>query len=328
MSKISVVIPVYNVKPYLERCVQSVLRQTYKSIEIILVDDGSTDGSGELSDQIASQDTRIHVIHQNNKGLSGARNTGLYYATGEFVVFLDSDDEWLLPEGLELLFRESSPKCDLIVFKRVDIWNNHREYCTDYNLKVISTLPDAQAIFKYLVNTRMFQMSACFLITRRKVLIDYNIIFPEGLVSEDISWSLHLWQCVHTVTFHNLSFYGYYHREESITTTTSIRSYQSIDRIFAHWKNICQDECVNKYSILSFLANIWVSLGYQIHLLQSADRLEAINILNKNKDLLRHATTSKTRITAILVKTIGFRGTITLLNLYWQSKTVINGNKV
>ena len=80
--KVSVVIPVYNVKPYLERCVNSVLRQTYKDLEIILVDDGSTDGSGELCNDMATRDQRICVIHQENQGLSGARNTGIQQATG------------------------------------------------------------------------------------------------------------------------------------------------------------------------------------------------------------------------------------------------------
>ena len=91
--KVSVVIPVYNVRLYLERCVQSVLRQTYKDLEIILVDDGSKDDSGKLCDQLALSDQRIRVIHQENQGLSGARNTGIRQATGEYIIFLDSDDE-------------------------------------------------------------------------------------------------------------------------------------------------------------------------------------------------------------------------------------------
>ena len=93
--KVSVVIPVYNVKPYLERCVQSVLRQTFKDLEIIMVDDGSTDGSGELAESLKDWSPCIRVVHQENQGLSGARNTGIRHATGEYVVFLDSDDEWL-----------------------------------------------------------------------------------------------------------------------------------------------------------------------------------------------------------------------------------------
>lgn len=89
---ISIVIPIYNVEPYLRRCVDSVLAQTYTDLEIILVDDGSPDGCGAICDEYAAKDTRIKVIHQKNRGLSGARNAGLELATGEYVAFLDSDD--------------------------------------------------------------------------------------------------------------------------------------------------------------------------------------------------------------------------------------------
>lgn len=89
---ISVVLPVYNVKPYLEKCVNSVCRQTYKELEIILVDDGSTDGSGELCDKLKEKDTRIVVIHKENGGLSDARNAGTMQANGEYISYIDSDD--------------------------------------------------------------------------------------------------------------------------------------------------------------------------------------------------------------------------------------------
>ncbi len=91
-QKISVIIPVYNVEKYLDKCVQSVINQTYKSLEIILVDDGSTDKSGVLCDEYAKKDERIKVIHKSNGGLSSARNKGLDIASGEYIFFLDSDD--------------------------------------------------------------------------------------------------------------------------------------------------------------------------------------------------------------------------------------------
>lgn len=91
---ISVIVPVYNVKPYLEEAIESVIGQSYKDLEIILVDDGSTDGSGEICDIYAQKDSRIKVIHQENKGLSAARNTGLDICSGEYIAFLDSDDAY------------------------------------------------------------------------------------------------------------------------------------------------------------------------------------------------------------------------------------------
>ena len=90
----TIVIPVFNVIEYLSQCVQSVLSQEFYNYEIILVDDGSTDGSGERCDELARHDNRIRVIHQENQGLSAARNTGICAAGGKYVIFLDSDDYW------------------------------------------------------------------------------------------------------------------------------------------------------------------------------------------------------------------------------------------
>lgn len=327
--KVSVVIPVYNVKPYLERCIQSVLAQTFKNMEIILVDDGSTDGSGELADELSTLDSRIRVIHQKNRGLSAARNYGLSASSGEYVVFLDSDDEWLIPDGIETMLKNCPPKCDLIVFKRVDFWRkDRREDSEDYDIKTIEKQPDGAAVFTYLIRTQQFQVSACFLMSRRDLLIDNGIFFPVGYADEDVSWNLHLWQFVKTVSFYNLPFYGYYHRTDSLTTTTSIPIFQSNDRIFTKWKKLCLDECINSTSILSFLANIWVSLGYRVHMLKNSEKLEAIRTLKRHRDVLRYATSPKTRRTTLLVKSIGVRRTVDVLGIYWRLRTVIKGNVV
>ena len=325
--RLSVIIPVYNVKPYLERCVQSVLRQTFKDMEIILVDDGSTDGSGELADELATLDFRIRIIHQENHGLSVARNMGLQAASGEYVVFLDSDDEWLSPNGIDMMLRESEPGCDLIVFKRVDFWKQGRRVdSTDYNLKAISNLSGGSAVFDYLVRTQQFQVSACFLMVRRDILIDNEIFFPVGYADEDVSWNLRLWQFVQTVSFYNLPFYGYYHRTDSLTTTNPTHIFRSNDRILTNWEKSCENGCVNNTSILAFLANIWVSLGYRIHMLNNSEKSEAISILERHKDLLQYATTPKTRRTALMVKMIGVRLSSQILGFYWSLRTIFTGN--
>ena len=92
MQKITVIMPVYNVENYLAEAIESVINQTYKNLEIILIDDGSTDKSGNICDEYEKIDSRIKVIHQENKGLSGARNAGIEVATGNYIMFIDSDD--------------------------------------------------------------------------------------------------------------------------------------------------------------------------------------------------------------------------------------------
>lgn len=103
MKKISVIVPIYNVEKYLARCVRSICNQTYRNLEIILVDDGSPDNSGAMCDQFAEMDSRIRVVHKKNGGLSDARNAGIEVATGDYIAFLDSDD-WVDPTWLEVLF--------------------------------------------------------------------------------------------------------------------------------------------------------------------------------------------------------------------------------
>ncbi len=322
--KISVIIPVYNSKPYLERCVKSVLNQTYKDIEIILVDDGSTDGSGELCDELASCHSLITSVHQENQGLSGARNTGIRHARGEYIAFLDSDDEWLLDDGLEKILQERKPNDDLIVFKNVHIWNGNKRVPTnDYDLDRMAALPDAESIFSHLVTTQQFRMSACFLLVRRQLLIDHDIVFPEGFISEDVFWSLHLWQCVKTVTLLNLNFYGYYHRSNSITTSPSLRVYESYDKIFTYWKQQCNNGCSNAAPIRIYLADMWASRGYAYYLLKSSERPIAYDILRRHADLLRYAATPKARRAAKMAGVLGTRITVAVLGCYWLLRNKI-----
>ncbi len=91
-DKISIIVPVYNVEKYLKECIESILSQTYKNIEIILIDDGSTDNSGKICDEYLKKDSRVKVIHKENGGLSDARNTGIEIASGKYIGFVDSDD--------------------------------------------------------------------------------------------------------------------------------------------------------------------------------------------------------------------------------------------
>lgn len=105
--KVSVIVPIYNVEKYIGKCILSIIEQTYKNIEIILVDDGSLDDSGNIADEYATRDNRIKVIHKANAGVSAARNSGLDAATGDFVCFSDGDD-YVMPNYVEHLLNNSS----------------------------------------------------------------------------------------------------------------------------------------------------------------------------------------------------------------------------
>ena len=103
MEKISIIVPVYNIEEYIEKCVKSITKQTYKNLEIILVDDGSTDSAGKICDKLAEKDERIKVIHKKNGGLSSARNAGMKKATGDYICFIDGDD-YISKDYCELMY--------------------------------------------------------------------------------------------------------------------------------------------------------------------------------------------------------------------------------
>lgn len=122
---VSVIVPVYNCKDYLERCIKSILTQSYQHIQLILVDDGSTDGSGEICDYYASQDSRVQVIHQVNSGVSAARNRGMNAATGEFLYFVDSDDA-IVKDAIEIAVRSFEEDVDAVFFGVTKISKSHK----------------------------------------------------------------------------------------------------------------------------------------------------------------------------------------------------------
>ena len=242
--KLSIIVPVYNIVHYLSDCVQSVLAQNFQDWELVLVDDGSTDQSPALCEEWAKKDQRIRVVHKTNGGLSDARNAGLLEAKGEYIHFLDGDDYYVSDNVLQTLMEqvEQYQYPDTLLFCRVDKYedtgkeNKERPYDADF----INQSSSTTIIFEHLLRTQRFNMSACFQILRREFLMDNQIFFEKGLLSEDVDWSMALWQHLKTVKAINCYGYCYRHRSASITTTLSIRNYQSYQYMFQKWIPLLQ----------------------------------------------------------------------------------------
>ena len=179
--KISVIIPVYNVAEFLRKCVYSVQKQSVKEIEIVLVDDGSTDGSECICDELASTDERIRVIHKQNGGLSSARNAGTAIAVGEYITYVDSDD-WVAPELLQTLLHEvirtgaDIAVCDLLPTSNEDV----RFPSSEQRPQQYSG-PSAMELMLY---QRSFDTSACGKLYRADLIKQFS--FPEGRLYEDL----------------------------------------------------------------------------------------------------------------------------------------------
>ena len=181
---ISVIVPVYNVEKYLRRCVESVLAQTYQNLEVILVDDGSTDQSGAICDEATKSDSRIIVIHQKNAGLSAARNTGIRAAQGELICFLDSDD-WIEADTIQKAF-EASNDTDMV------IWGYHADFVDSEEALSNTNMHIAEGLCSQESNSVLNSQTAMGLIgyawnkLYKSALIE-GCAFPEGVsLVEDI----------------------------------------------------------------------------------------------------------------------------------------------
>ena len=190
--KFSVVIPVYNVDKYLEECVNSVLSQSYDNIEVIIVDDGSTDSSPKLCDKISNRDNRVKVIHKKNGGLSSARNCGILEAQGDYLIFLDSDDYWKDLSLLETINRcISENKVDLLCFGYQEFDDTIKKFGKAlFNEKLFfDNHSSKESIVYKALKTGVYVSSAWVKVLNRRLVIDHDLFFVENTTSEDIDWS-------------------------------------------------------------------------------------------------------------------------------------------
>lgn len=211
---ISVIVPIYNVEEYLDECIISIVNQTYKNLEIILVDDGSPDNCSKICDNWAIKDNRIKVIHKNNGGLSDARNTGLDIATGDYVSFIDSDD-WISNNFIEKLLNISKyEKADIVACSINNVYSNK---VIKYQTKpIIGTSNNIYPLI-YCENT-FFSISACNKLYKKNCW--NNIRFPYGKTCEDAFTTYLLVDKANKIVQIDEPLYYYRIRENSIMTTS------------------------------------------------------------------------------------------------------------
>ena len=245
----SIIVPVYKVEDYLHKCVDSILNQDYSSFEVILVDDGSPDKCPEICDYYAALDKRIHVIHKKNGGLSSARNVGVEFASGDYILFIDSDDYWKDLDALSVISQKISDlrNVDVITFNNVDYscLSGKSVVCNrNYDVLFLESNPKDKVI-KYLFNNNLFPGAAWVTITRRAFLIEHGIAFTEGIKAEDIDWLLNVFLNAESFTAINKAFYVYQkYRGGSITRTADIKSIKDILFIIDKWIQTINDKYV------------------------------------------------------------------------------------
>lgn len=258
MNKISIVVPIYKVEQYLPKCIESLITQTYKNIEIILVDDGSPDRCGEICDEYAKKDTRIKVIHKPNGGLSDARNAALDVMKGEWVTCIDSDD-FIAPDYIETLYSLCKKyNCKMSV--------------ADWYIFPVGTEPTVpkrtvkEKLFgrnealEDMFNQRHFDVSACVKLYHHSLFDDVR--YPVGMLFEDLQTTFKLvLKCDNGVAYSNKQIYYYMFRPGSIEGTAfSEKKMDSAIQVFKVMKSYEGDLKVVGRALKSKLASFCLHL--------------------------------------------------------------------
>ena len=232
-EKISVIVPVYNVEQYLERCIDSIINQTYTNLEIILVNDGSTDNSGKLCDELAKKDERIRVIHKENGGLSDARNRGIDEAESDLVGFIDSDD-YIDSDMYEVLLKNlNNTDADLSMCALYDVYNNTPE--AQVTNKETWELSSEQAI-KMVMEAKILSVTAVNKLYRKSLFSDLK--FEVGKIAEDAFIMIKLLDKCKKIVATNEKKYYYVHRENSITTQKFSTKFLNVIEAYEQNSNI------------------------------------------------------------------------------------------
>ncbi|NJE45754.1 glycosyltransferase [Massilimicrobiota sp. SW1139] len=265
---ISVVVPVYNVEKYLEECIESILKQVYTNYEIILVDDGSTDSSGNICDFYALNFPNIQVIHKNNEGLGMARNTGIERAKGDYITFIDSDD--YVDENLLLDLISNIKKCNADVclggFKKVsddkkilftEQYNMavyyHNGVTNDIFIKMLGSLPNKHDVIR---------MSVCNTLFKLSIINKYNLRFlsEREYISEDLLFDLDYYLHANKCILLNNINYNYRYNPSSLTTSYKKDRFNSTIKFFEYLEQRLYYYKFNDESILRMKKMFFVYL--------------------------------------------------------------------
>jgi len=288
---ISVIVPVFNVERYLSKCLDSICAQTYRNLEIIIIDDGSTDKSPQICDEYAKQDERIKVIHKENGGLSSARNIGLDTMLGKYVTFVDSDD-WIEANMCEELLNELvGYECDMVIGLQFDNYEDGKEmkqtwYISEYEREILSK---KDAMLAYL--KRKISGTSCGILYKKCIFQD--IRFPIGKQFEDQAIVFLVLKKTERIIIYNKYFYHYFHRANSITSVPFNAKKMHYLDAFESWfeysknnGNIFKEEIEKFYT--DYAWDILKSMGLEFGGENSIHSNKLVSIIRKNKKICKN----------------------------------------
>lgn len=332
MPFVSVIIPIYNVEKYVEQCIDSVISQKLSDIEIILVDDGSTDSCSKICDNYAQRYDFVQVIHKKNGGLSSARNVGIDIARGDYIIFVDSDDWWNPQVNVKEIMKRvfEAPETEMFLFSSLDYIEGDGIFKRKEHerLKDIST-NTIDEYYQGLLKNGNLEVSANTKIFRTDFLKKNNLYFQEGITSEDSEWILRVLRKLKFVKILNVPLYicriG---RMGSISNSIGKKNIVNLLRIIEQSVDYYNEKESNlkKYE-LCYCAYLWFcALGLSDSLkIQEVKQLKSL--FKKTSCVCEYSDSKKTRMSYMIYKIFGFRGSIKILGVYLKIKRKMNLNK-
>lgn len=283
---ISIIIPIYKVEPYLEKCVRSIIHQTYKNLEIILVDDGSPDNCPKICDSLSKEDPRIKVIHKTNGGLSDARNVGFKNSLGTFVSFVDSDD-YLNVNFIETLFNNlKKTNADMSIVGFQEVFENEDININKVTNSEVFTFDNSNKFEQLFLENRLNFIVAWGKLYKREIF--EKIQFPLGKINEDEFVAHHIINACKKICFENTPYYYYLQRNNSITHTVfnerNLHVFEAIEDRLNFFK---ENPYFQKETFYSYISTI-MSRYYKFKKSLRKDLLKKFNIsIKRYKNLLK-----------------------------------------
>ena len=323
----SVIVPVFKVEPYLQKCIESVLRQSFSDFELILVDDGSPDSCPQICDAYAKEDNRIRVIHKENGGLSSARNSGLRIASGKYVSFLDSDDFWLNDSVLESVHKLIvNEKADIVILKAVSYFQSTNSFSNPYTSFSSSELipGDYETSLGKLISASAYRANAWNKVFSRELMERQDLFFTEGVIAEDMDWAARLCLAAKSITIFDAPVYAYRTgRPGAITASLTIKNLvDTKDNIFrclsyVEGKKLSERFRSAYYSYVAYRFVIWMA---ESSLVKDKRKEPLIREMREYTWLLKYDGISRVGKADFLLHLFGFRGASIILGLYLKKR--------
>lgn len=314
MIKVSIIVPVYNIESYIELCIKSIIKQTYKNLEIIIIDDGSEDRSGIICDEFAKFDSRIKIKHTQNKGLSAARNEGIRISSGEYIMFIDGDDFIELNAIKDIVdIIKDKENVDIIAGKKIKYYNDYKKVSDDFTFdyRQIDGKNGIEVLTYFFEEIPSSMWAAWISIYRREFLINNNLYFTEGITSEDLDLIPRVYICSNNIAAYDTPFYYYRQlRPNSIINTVNSKRFYDIIYIVEKYKLLLKEneyEYEVKKSFLKQLANIYSSYVVILGYLPKEERDEVTNRMKEMKNILIYAQGMKGIYVKYSTKYLGFK---------------------